>query len=322
MVDMQREEWLQLLLNELPEQLFVLNQHGQFVEGFGGTFHSIQFDSADCLHDLVSKTKADELLHIINSVLQTQTPQVVQYSISPLDCLQLSIGELEQLQEEAWFEAKIKPLGSVTGKQYVLWQERNITDAYQREQHLKRLSETDELTNVLNRRAFMLELNQAFTAARESEISASCLMVDIDHFKEINDQVGHLSGDEVITHVAHICQQHIRANDAIGRLGGEEFGILLNNISAIQAYDIAERIRESIETTPCHVDGKTIYPTASIGISEIDKDMTDVKELLIQADKAMYYSKHTGRNQVTVHHHRLPDMKIATNTNIKILIAS
>tara|TARA_Y100001956_G_scaffold76793_1_gene86411 strand:- start:921 stop:1898 length:978 start_codon:yes stop_codon:yes gene_type:complete len=325
MIDMQREEWLQLLLNELPEQLFVLDQHGRFVEGFGGTFHSTRLDSnqskASFLHDILSKTKAEELLQALTLVLETQTTSVIQYSISPIDCLHLSIDELEQLEDESWFEATIKPLCTLADKQYVLWQERDITHAHKHEQNLKRLSETDELTGILNRRAFTLQLNDAFTHALKTYQNVSCLMIDIDHFKEINDQVGHLSGDEVITHVADICQKQLRATDAIGRLGGEEFGVMLNNISAIQAYDIAERIRESIEKTPCHVDDKIIYPTVSIGISEVNTRLSDVKELLIQADKAMYYSKHTGRNQVTIYHTSLPEMKIEAN-NTKILIAS
>lgn len=325
MIDMQREEWLQLLLNELPEQLFVLDQYGQFVEGFGGTFHATRLDTSktSSLSTTLSKPKAEELLQALNSVLESQKPSVIQYAISPLDCQQLSIEELDQLHGEAWFEATIKPLCTLAGRQYVLWQERDITDAHQREQTLKRLSETDELTKVLNRRAFMLELDQAFVAARQAKEHVSCLMIDIDHFKEINDQVGHLSGDEVIAHVARICQQQIRSSDAIGRLGGEEFGIMLSKIGAIQAYDIAERIRESIEMTPCEVDGKLIYPTVSIGIAEADDTLSDVKTLLVQADKAMYYSKHTGRNQVTIYYANLPDMKIDSDSNkTKILIAS
>ena len=321
---MQRTEWLQLLLNELPDRLFVLNQDGQFIEGFGGTFHSTRLDSTRSTHNslqsLLDKDKANELFSALSDVVHSRQMKVIQYAISAVNCPHLPIEKLEAFAEEAWFEATIKPLCSVGETTYLLWQERDITRAYAREQDLKRLSETDELTGVLNRRAFMHILQEGFDRAPQPALS--CLMVDIDHFKEINDQVGHLSGDEVISHVAHICQQQIRSSDALGRLGGEEFGIMLDHTSAIQAYDIAERIRHSIADTPCQVDGKTIYPTVSIGIAEADATTQDIRALLVQADKAMYYSKHTGRNQVTLYHDNLPDMKIQSSAKNHILIAS
>ena len=324
MVDMQREEWLQLLLNELPDRLFVLNQDGLFIEGFGGTFHSTRLDNPhstqNSLQSLLDEEKASELSRALSEVVLSQQTKVIQYSISAVNCPNLSIEQLEAFAEDAWFEATIKPLCTLGETTYILWQERDVTGAYAREQDLKRLSETDELTGILNRRAFIHSLQEAFNSVERSNLS--CLMVDIDHFKEINDQVGHLSGDEVISHVAQLCQQQIRASDAVGRLGGEEFGVMLSHTSAIQAYDIAERIRRSIADTPCQVDDKTIYPTVSIGIAEADATTHDVKTLLVQADKAMYYSKHTGRNQVTLYHDSLPDMKIQPSNKTHILIAS
>lgn len=328
MTDMQREEWLQLLLSELPERLFVLDQHGRFIESFGGTFHATRLNTDNNtnrgLSDLLTQESAQPLLAAISQTIESNQAQIIQYGITPLECLQLSIEELEDTdpEQQDWFEATIKPLCHIDGNNYVLWQERDITDSYTKQQELQRLSETDELTGILNRRAFLLALENSFKQAQTSLRGLTCLMVDIDHFKEINDQVGHLSGDEVITHVAHICEKQIRGSDSIGRLGGEEFGILLNNISAIQAYEIAERIRHSIEELPCHVEDKIIHPTVSIGIAEANNHITQTRELLIQADKAMYYSKQTGRNQVTIYHDNLPDMQTQTDDRIKILIAS
>lgn len=147
-------------------------------------------------------------------------------------------------------------------------------------------------------------------------------MIDIDHFKEINDMVGHLSGDEVIKQVANICQKQIRNSDHIGRLGGEEFGVVLTNTNAIQAFDVAERIRLSISSTVCPVDGHEIYPTVSIGIAEFNQQVDSVKALLINADTAMYYSKRMGRDQVTIYHDSLPDLKIHSAAKTRILKAS
>ncbi|MCG9597885.1 GGDEF domain-containing protein [Vibrio sp. Isolate25] len=324
MLDKQREAWLSQILNELPDRLFVLDQSGRFIEGFGGTFHSVRLEKSGytnrTLHDLLPHDKADQLFSYIQTVTASAKPLIVQYSVSPIECLHFSINELDNLKgrDEMWFEATIKPLCIVDGAQYVLWQERDITSTYHRQEELKRLSETDELTGIFNRRAFLEALESELTSSKDTQHGLSCLMIDIDHFKEINDQVGHLSGDEVITHVAKICQQQIRGSDYIGRLGGEEFGVVLSNINAIKAYDIAERIRQSIESTPCHVDEHIIHPTVSIGIAESTPDIQSVKQLLIQADKAMYYSKQTGRNQVTLYHSSLPDMKVQSATQARI----
>ncbi|MDN3611095.1 diguanylate cyclase [Vibrio ostreicida] len=239
MLDKHREEWLSLILNELPDRLFVLEPSGRFVEGFGGTFHTVRLEKNSyinrTLHDLLPQEKADQLQGYINSVTESVQPLVVQYSVSPMECLQLSIDEIETLDgtENMWFEATIKPLLSPEGPSLVLWQERDITRYYRRQEELKRLSETDELTGIFNRRAFIDMLQEALKQHADPQLSLSCLMIDIDHFKEINDQVGHLSGDEVITQVAHVCQEQIRGSDAIGRLGGEEFGIMLPNTNAI-----------------------------------------------------------------------------------------
>lgn len=321
MTDMQREAWLSMLLSELPDRLFVLDQHGHFIESFGGTFHSTRLDTGNqsdrSLFDLLAQDKAESLVASIKEVVRSQEAKVIQYGVTATDCLQLSIEELEnsQLSEEAWFEATIKPLPMTSTNSLVLWQERDITCQYVKQQELKRLSETDELTGVLNRRAFLLDLEKAFHTAKDVGSHLSCLMVDIDHFKEINDQVGHLSGDEVINQVAQICQTHTRNSDHIGRLGGEEFGIVLTHTNAINAFEIAERIREAVSATPCHVDGHTIHPTVSIGVAELSTQVSSVRELLVQADKAMYYSKQTGRDQVTIYHDNLISYKASVAMN-------
>ena len=203
---------------------------------------------------------------------------------------------------------------------YVLWQEKEITKTHLEQVELTKLAETDSLTEVLNRRAFMLKLEHEFDNPTRPPLA--CLILDIDHFKQINDQVGHLSGDEVIKHIAQICRNSIRDGDYIGRIGGEEFGIILSRTVAIQAYDIAERIRSSIEKSSCNVDDHIIYPTVSIGISELNPQVTSVKELLVQADKAMYYSKQTGRNQVSLYYENLPDVQSEAGLNTIIQRAS
>lgn len=325
MADMQREEWLSLMLRELPDRLLILDQHGRVVESFGGAVQAPPY-SADkpeqTLSDLVPSSVAEQLQQSLTQTIKSGFLTKLRYSITPCQLLMSSIEELEAWSgvEERWFEATLKPITLSNGSKYVMWQEREITIARQQELELRKLADTDELTGILNRRAFTLQLEQDFN--NPSGKGLSCLMIDIDHFKEINDQVGHLSGDEVITQVAHICRDTIRGSDYIGRLGGEEFGVVLTHTNAIQAYDIAERIRESIESTPCHVDEHIILPTVSIGIAELNSQVSSVRELMVQADKAMYYSKQTGRNQVTLYYDNLPQIKSTTELKANIRRAS
>tara|TARA_Y100001960_G_scaffold142540_1_gene150920 strand:+ start:199 stop:1263 length:1065 start_codon:yes stop_codon:yes gene_type:complete len=321
----EREDWLHAILNTLPDHVFILNEQGRYIESFGGTYHSKYFSAQSYtnlkLNDVLSTSKAAELLGYIGDVLHSNEPKVVKYSIALQDHLLMPIEELEALNnpEETWFEAIIKPVESLqSGENWVIWSVRDVTKTHLLEKRLKELSETDELTGVLNRRAFLTSLDKAMSSHLRPSQTLSCIMIDIDHFKEINDQVGHFSGDQVIHHVAKICQRAIRGSDFIGRLGGEEFAVILVNTSAIQAYDVAERIREAIQNAPCKVDGIEISTTVSIGVAEYDEQVSSTTELMVNADKAMYYSKHSGRNQVTLHHGSIPDVKLQHSTNLRI----
>ncbi|KKX71350.1 GGDEF domain-containing protein, partial [Vibrio parahaemolyticus] len=131
---------------------------------------------------------------------------------------------------------------------------RDITMTHLLEQRLKQLSETDALTGLLNRRVFISNLDNAIIQHTKRSQTLSCSMLDIAHFKDINDSVGHFSGDHVITRIANVCQGVIRGSDFIGRLGGDEFAVILTDTNAIQAYEVAERTRQAIQATICHVD--------------------------------------------------------------------
>ncbi len=324
-----REEWLNFLLNALPDHIFLLNKQGYYTDSFGGDYHSDAFDAKSYigrhLSEVFAPQKADELQSYINQVVETGETLVVRYNVQVHDHLMLPIADIQSLDnpEETWFEATIKhvPSSDLITEQ-VMWSVRNITEAYLLEQELKKLSETDELTGLLNRRAFVQDLEHDFLQSKNiTQKAMCCLMIDIDHFKEINDLVGHLAGDTVIEQVAHICQNQVRSGDYIGRLGGEEFGVILVDTNAIQAYEVAERIRLAIKETPCKVEDQLVHPTVSIGVAEINTSVPSVKSLLVNADKAMYYSKRTGRDQVTIYHDNLPDLKIQSANKSQILRA-
>ncbi|MCA9265759.1 MAG: diguanylate cyclase [Planctomycetales bacterium] len=163
-----------------------------------------------------------------------------------------------------------------------------------RNQELKYLATRDSLTGCLNRRTFFEIFDKHWEAARQSGASLSCFMVDVDHFKSVNDTFGHSMGDEVLRKVAHVMQQTARNCDVVCRYGGEEFCLLLPETGADQAWDAAERIRCAIEK----IEFEALSVTASLGVSSISFGATEPQELLDQADKCLYVAKRNGRNQV------------------------
>ncbi len=167
---------------------------------------------------------------------------------------------------------------------------------------LQQLVERDELTGVLSRRALMEQLSTAMQCSCLSGQTLSLLMLDIDHFKQINDQWGHPAGDQVLKELAHALVQHLREVDIIGRYGGEEFTVLLPNTSRLQAEQLAQRLCQA--AADCHIrlpGGTRIQVTLSIGVASCDGDPQEVETLLARADEALYIAKQAGRNRVSVH---------------------
>ncbi len=328
MVNTQKEQWLHLILDELPERLFVFNQKGQIVDAFGqaegALFGDTQALIGQSLNQLLHPSKAMMLQNVIDETITHQQRQNIQYSLNPLECPTLSIAQIDAMHsfDERWFEVKVKPLNTPNQPAMVIWQEREITAEVEQSQQLEWLAQTDELTGIYNRRALMQHLESAVLNAQTKQSALACLMIDIDHFKEINDQVGHLSGDQVIQQVATLCQKELGSRDIIGRFGGEEFGVILHNVTAIEAFHIAETLRERVASQPCLVDDHLIQPTVSIGIAELSPECTRAEDLLVQADKAMYYSKKTGRDQVTLYHANLPSLQSLNDCQANILKVS
>ena len=170
---------------------------------------------------------------------------------------------------------------------------------------LEFLDTHDPLTGCLNRRAFTEELDAAFAIARRDERPLSCVVIDIDHFKVINEEHGHTVGDRVIGLVADILKSNSRAGDRVGRHGGEEFCILIPNADLEHALAYAERVRRAINTATPRSDAASapLMPvTASLGVACLTPDVAGTAQLLDLADRAVQCAKRFGRNQV-----RTPD---------------
>lgn len=170
---------------------------------------------------------------------------------------------------------------------------------YQLEERLKALSNTDPLSGIANRRHFTEMLEHEMTRTRRFKQGLFVLMLDIDHFKRINDTYGHSVGDAVICHVAEMLGESIRSIDGIGRIGGEEFSIYLSGLDQASAQEVAERLRCRVESSPTDAAPEvSVSHTISIGMAELLAEDTSADALLIRADKALYVAKNGGRNQV------------------------
>jgi diguanylate cyclase (GGDEF)-like protein len=158
----------------------------------------------------------------------------------------------------------------------------------------------DPLTGISNRRAFLQDA--ALLAKRHGgrPRPTAVLLIDLDHFKSINDRFGHALGDRVLEIFTDSARQSIRASDLIGRLGGEEFAAVLTDTGRDKAVAVAERIREGFAQASQEVDGRPVCATVSIGLVHCEAAVLDVPELLAQADQALYHAKERGRNRVEV----------------------
>ena len=165
------------------------------------------------------------------------------------------------------------------------------------QQHLSHLATQDPLTRLLNRRGLEDALYISFAHASRHGLSTSAIMVDIDHFKKINDSFGHEAGDQVLRQVADTLQRMSRASDVVARTGGEEFLLVLPDTGLEAARHLAERIREAIGEKPLAVDHQKIPVTISLGVASVAGDV-DLEALAQAADRAMYLAKRGGRNRV------------------------
>ncbi len=160
---------------------------------------------------------------------------------------------------------------------------------------------TDAVTNIYNRQHFALEMPRLIHKVHREGLELSLLMIDIDHFKRVNDKYGHQIGDQALRYVSHRLQDHCRIDDILIRFGGEEFVIVLTGSSLAQASEIAERIRASIENSPLRLrNGSEISFTVSIGVASTGKRHSSIESLLLCSDKALYKAKARGRNRVVI----------------------
>jgi diguanylate cyclase (GGDEF)-like protein len=174
----------------------------------------------------------------------------------------------------------------------------DVTESKRMEQELQALATTDPLTGLSNRRQFLARLTEEFGRVQRFGRTSSVLMLDLDRFKRINDTYGHAAGDAALKHFAALIVNALRKIDTAGRLGGEEFAIILPGADATAARISAERLCEIVAKTPFMYGGNVIPLAVSIGIASTDAHDSAPDVVLARADKALYRAKGNGRNRV------------------------
>lgn len=181
-----------------------------------------------------------------------------------------------------------------------VWFFRDITERKEREQVLRDRARRDSLTRLLNRGRFLELAAVEIERVKRYQRSLSVIMLDLDHFKDVNDTHGHAAGDHVLQQLAERWQAALRNVDLLGRTGGEEFSVLLPDTDCAAARAVAERLREATMEDPIKFEGRSIDCSVSAGIADLRASDECVDEALRRADAAMYRAKQNGRNRVEV----------------------
>lgn len=202
-----------------------------------------------------------------------------------------SRGILASFEDVTQLEKKKNELGELVKHLH-----RSSAAIQRQNRELEELANHDPLTGCKNRRSFFDNFQTLWLAAKRYEMPISAIMVDVDHFKSINDTHGHSVGDDVLRLVATTLQSPLRESDILCRYGGEEFAVVLPNTDIVQASIVAERLRNAI--AQAHAPIPKLKVTASFGVSTLCESTADPQEMLDQADKCLYVAKRQGRNQV------------------------
>lgn len=188
-----------------------------------------------------------------------------------------------------------------TPRGYIIGSRIDITERKKLEVDLREQASTDALTGLPNRRHLLSRLEDELERVRRRTTREACvLMLDLDHFKRVNDQYGHAAGDSLLRHFANLLRHELRATDTAGRMGGEEFAVILPGSGQSAAQAFAQRVCDRLATQPLSVGRQQVQATVSIGIAAIAADDLSADAVLSRADGALYQAKEQGRNRVVL----------------------
>ncbi len=248
--------------------------------------------------------QSKHLFNLLNIHLkETSLDKMLKDHLDILECIQNSSQEIVHRiinQQDKYISINVK---EIKNKEEIVGQLVTLEDVTEKERLRYRLLEmanTDVLSGLNNRRKFRESAEEVILRAQRYDQIVSLLMMDIDFFKRINDAYGHAAGDEVLKVFSNLLRQNFRTSDIIGRMGGEEFAVVLINCDKNTAYEKAEQFRFNVESYPIVVSEQTIQVNVSIGVSELNESANNLDSLINQADHALYQAKDTGRNRTVI----------------------
>jgi diguanylate cyclase (GGDEF)-like protein/PAS domain S-box-containing protein len=250
--------------------------------------------------ELLGRDLIDDLVHPSNRQLAMR--ELERLASGAVEVLNGESRLLRKGGADVWVQISFAPLGRVDGVSELVVQVQDISDRKRHEGELRYLADHDPLTGLVNRRRFVEELGRMAANAYRHGVPTALLVLDIDHFKYVNDTYGHGTGDDVLTAIARILEQRTRDTDLIGRLGGDEFGIVLSHSNARDAQTVAlSLLHEMRDDRSTIVNDHAVSVTASIGLRSVERgEGLTADELIVEADIAMYDAKETGRNRVSI----------------------
>jgi len=283
----------------IPDLGLIISEDGYYVDIYGSGENLLYRQMADLIGkriiDVLPKGIANSFLNVVKKTLKTKQVQRYEY-------------QLEVMKGECFFEGRVAPiehyLAEDKEKRHVIWMARDITDRKLNEIKVEKLAFYDSLTNLPNRRLLMDRLRSTIKKVKRNKQLAALIFLDLDNFKQVNDNHGHSGGDVLLCKVASILQDTLRDADTLSRIGGDEFVILLEShestkeLMSQEARRVCERILKNL-TIPIDIKDEQVIISASLGISLIEGNDNTPDSILGHADSAMYDAKKQGKGQLS-----------------------
>lgn len=305
--------WLMEMLHNIDVGLVVVDKEynvqifNGFMENHSGLLPREVKDK--CLFDLFNEIPKDWFERKAESVFLLKNKAFTIWEQRPylfkFDSYRPVTGSAEFMYQNTTFIPLLSSTGEVSHLCLLVY---DVTDNAVNKLSLEKaneelaiLSQTDGLTKLFNRIHWESCLQAEYKRWSRSQHSSSLVMLDIDHFKNVNDTYGHMVGDEVIRHISGLIREHVRETDVSGRYGGEEFVVLLADTSLKSAYVFAERLRKKVEQAIVKYNDIELNYTISLGIAEVEPCIQNSDAWIECADAALYNSKENGRNKVSMH---------------------
>ena len=312
-IDFKEFHWMVSMINSIDAGLVVLDNDYVIESWNGFMYHHSNIHAADAkgknIFDIFQDLDKSWFMRKVEAVKTIQNQSFITWEQKPYIFPFKNYRPITGTVEHMYQNVTILPLPSLTGSIdqicLIIYDVTDIAanrmELQKANGQLEKLTKTDPLTQIDNRNGLAVNVDLANKRYKMQQTVSSLVMLDIDHFKQINDTHGHPAGDAILQQLAAIIKESMRENDSVARYGGEEFAIILHNTTSDNASHFVERLRKAIEDTEFTFQETVIKVTISFGIAQISTKGGDNKAWMEAADKALYQAKRQGRNQGVVY---------------------